>query len=303
MSFRSAVRRHAVLGTVFALTAALSCAAVMAQEGALDANKLPAPARSSGPGLATSMARPAASASATGRPAASASVATRPAVAGSAAATPAAATSAPAAAGTTAMLKPGDAAVGQGKAGVCGACHGADGNSTDPQYPKLAGQHESYIVLQLESFKSGKRQNAIMMAMSAALSEQDMHDIGAYFASQKTVSGVADEALVELGQTIYREGDASRDIPACMACHSMDGRGNPGAIYAQLGGQHAQYVEATLKSWHDGTRWGDDPHAQIMPTIAQRLTEKDIAAVASYIEGLHATGTAESDQSTPAASP
>lgn len=293
MSFRSAVRRHAVLGTAFALAGALACAAVMAQEGAMDATKLPAPPRSSGPAAAISTAAPPAASSAAGQPA----------VTGSAAAAPAASASSTAAAEATATLKPGDVATGQGKAAVCGACHGADGNSTDPQYPKLAGQHESYIVLQLKSFKSGKRQNAIMMAMSASLSEQDMHDIGAYYASQKSVSGVADDALVARGQKIYREGDASRDIPACMACHSMDGRGNPGAIYAQLGGQHAQYVEATLKFWHDGGSWGDDPHAQIMPVIAQRLTEQDIAAVASYVEGLHATNTAENDQPTPTTSP
>lgn len=291
MSFRSAVRRHAVLGTAFALAGALTCAAVAAQEGAMDATKLPAPARSSMPAVATSTAKPAAIAAA----------AAKPAAAGSAAAAPAAAASSTAAA--SAALGPGTVAAGQGKAAVCGACHGADGNSTDPQYPKLAGQHESYIVLQLNSFKSGKRQNAIMMGMSAGLSEQDMRDIGAYYASQKVVPGVADDALVALGQKIYREGDASREIPACMACHSMDGRGNPGAIYAQLGGQHAQYVEVTLKAWHDGVSWGDDAHAQIMPVIAKRLTEQDIAAVASYVEGLHATGTAENDQSTKAASP
>ncbi|MES1154533.1 MAG: c-type cytochrome [Rhodanobacter sp.] len=198
-----------------------------------------------------------------------------------------AATVAPAAATVAVAIKPGDATAGQAKAAVCGACHGMDGNSSDAQYPKLAGQSEQYIVRQLTDFKSGKRQNPIMMGMATPLSEQDMHDVGAYFASKTPLPGVADQALVEHGQTLFRQGDAKRDIPACMACHSIDGRGNPGAMYPQLTSQHAQYIEATLKSWHDGTTWGDDAHSQIMPAIAKKLDADDIAALASYIEGLH----------------
>jgi cytochrome c553 len=205
------------------------------------------------------------------------------------AAQPAAAASAEQAkpAEATAAVKPGDAAAGAGKAAACGACHGMDGNSSDAQYPKLAGQQESYIVRQLTSFKSGKRQNPIMLGMATPLSEQDMHDIGAYFASKASLPGVADQALVERGEQLYRQGDSTKGVPACMACHSIDGRGNPGAAYPQLTSQHAQYIEATLKSWHDGTTWGEDAHAQIMPGIAKKLDAKDIAAVASYIEGLH----------------
>ncbi len=204
-------------------------------------------------------------------------------------ATPTTAASAEHPAEATAAVKPGDATAGAGKAAVCGACHGMDGNSTDPQYPKLAGQHESYIVHQLTSFKSGKRQNPIMLGMATPLSEQDMHDIGAYFASKSALPGVADQVLVERGEQLYRQGDTAKGVPACMACHSIDGRGNPGAMYPELTSQHAQYIEATLKAWHDGTTWGDDAHAQIMPGIAKKLDEKDIAAVASYIEGLHAS--------------
>lgn len=189
------------------------------------------------------------------------------------------------------VLKPGDATAGQAKAAVCGACHGMDGNSSNPQFPKLAGQSAQYIVLQLTSFKSGKRANPIMSGMAASLSEQDMRNVGAYFASKTSVPGVADQALVEHGETLFRQGDPKRGIPACMACHSIDGRGNPGAIYPQLAGQHAQYVQATLKAWHDGTKWGDDTHAQIMPSIASKLTSDDIAALASYVEGLHSTDT------------
>jgi cytochrome c553 len=216
--------------------------------------------------------------------------------------TPAAAataTAAPAEAVASTPAKPGDAAAGQTKAAVCGACHGADGNSTDPQYPKLAGQHASYIVRQLTSFKGGKRQNPIMLGMASPLSEQDMRDVAAYFSSKTSLPGVADEALVEQGQKLFREGDPKRDIPACMACHSIDGRGNPGAMYPQLAGQHAQYVEATLKAWHDGTTWGDDAQAKIMPSIAQKLDAKDIAALASYLEGLHAVDEAAAAPASP----
>jgi cytochrome c553 len=211
------------------------------------------------------------------------------------AAAPVAASSAPAAAppapaagdSNMASAKPGDVTAGQAKAAACGACHGMDGNSTDPQYPKLAGQHEMYIAHQLHNFKSGSRQNAIMLGMATPLSNQDMHDIGAYFASKRSLPGVADQALVDQGQKLYREGDPTRGIPACMACHGIDGRGNPGAMYPQLTSQHAQYVEAKLKDFHDGVSWGNEPHAQIMPAIAKNLDPHDIAALASYIEGLH----------------
>jgi cytochrome c553 len=219
-----------------------------------------------------------------------------------AAATAAQSAATPAAATAEAAVKPGDATAGQAKAAACGACHGMDGNSTDPQYPKLAGQSEQYIVHQLENFKSGKRQNPIMLGMATPLSEQDMHDIGAYFASKTALPGVADQALVEHGQQLFREGDVKRGIPACMACHSIDGRGNPGAMYPQLESQHAQYVQATLKAWHDGTSWGTDAHSQIMPAIAQKLSTDDIAALASYIEGLH-PATAEDLHKPAAATP
>ena len=253
MSFRSAGFRPAVLGSAIALVFALSASALMAQD-----------------------AQPK-----TAAPAAAAT-----------AATPAATTSAPAAAPAEAStaIKPGDATAGQAKAAVCGACHGMDGNSSDAQYPKLAGQSEQYIVRQLTDFKAGKRQNPIMMGMAAPLSTQDMHDLGAYFSSKTPLPGVADQALVEHGEALFRQGDATRGIPACMACHSIDGRGNPGAKYPQLTSQHAQYVEATLKAWHDGTTWGDDAQSQIMPAIAKKLEPADIAALSSYIEGLHSAG-------------
>ena len=184
--------------------------------------------------------------------------------------------------------RPGDPKAGQAKAAACGACHGMDGNSTDSQYPKLADQSEQYIVTQLMRFKSGVRQNAIMQGMASTLSPQDMHDIGAYFSQQKRMPGVADAKLAQDGGKLYREGEPDRGIPACMACHGPDGAGNPGWRVPNIGGQHADYVQTQLKAWHDGATWGTDSHAQIMPTIAQHLTEQDIAAVSSYVEGLHA---------------
>jgi cytochrome c553 len=277
MSFRSAGFRPAALKGMVALVFALSVSVVVAQE-AKPATRAPATA------AGAKQSSPA------GTPAVSS---TTPAPANNgqqAAATPTAAASAahPAApAEATAAVKAGDAAAGQGKAAACGACHGMDGNSSDAQYPKLAGQNEAYIVRQLTHFKAAQRQNPIMMGMAAPLSEQDMHDLGAYFASKQSLPGVADAALVEQGQKLFREGDVDRGIPACMACHSIDGRGNPGAAYPQLTSQHAQYVEKTLKSWHDGTTWGDDAQAKIMPAIAKKLDDKDIAALASYVEGLH----------------
>ena len=199
---------------------------------------------------------------------------------------PAAAATAPAAA-TQTPLKPGDATAGQAKAAACAACHGMDGNSAAAQYPKLAGQHAGYIARQLGMFKSGKRPNPIMIGMAAPLSEQDMRDIGAYFASKTSLPGVADAKLVPVGEAYYRSGDAKDGVPACMACHGPDGRGNPGSQYPQLGGQHADYVALRLKAFRDGSAGGDD-RTKIMEAIAKNLSDAEIAALASYVEGLHA---------------
>ncbi|QAU24736.1 cytochrome c4 [Dyella sp. M7H15-1] len=260
MSFRLAGSRPAVVNAV-ALVLAFSTSAVLAQN-----TPEQTPPKTAATATASTAAKPAAASSA-----------------------PAAALAPAEADDHTAATKPGDATAGQAKAAACGACHGMDGNSTDAQYPKLAGQHETYIAHQLHDFKSGSRQNAIMQGMAAPLSSQEMHDIGAYFASKRSLPGVADQAVVDQGQKLYREGDPARGIPACMACHGIDGRGNPGAMYPQLTSQHAQYVEAKLKDFHDGVTWSNDAHAQIMPTIAKKLDPQDITALASYIEGLHVT--------------
>lgn len=194
----------------------------------------------------------------------------------------------------------GDAAAGQTKSAVCAACHGLDGNAQDPQYPKLAGQHERYIARHLALFKAGERDNAIMLGFAAMLSPQDMRDIGAYYASQQTLPGVADETVIadgphqgkkfyQVGEALYRGGDAERGIPACAACHSPTGAGNPGPAYPHLAGQHAQYTADLLRRYRDGAVFGRGENANaVMAGVANRLTDEEIEAVATYIEGLHA---------------
>ena len=181
----------------------------------------------------------------------------------------------------------GDAKAGEGKAATCGACHGMDGNSTDKTYPKLAGQNEAYVARQLALMKAQKRMNPLMMPCLGNLSEQDFHDLGAYYAGKSVLAGVADDKFLARGQALYRGGDASLGVPACMACHGPDGRGMAGAGYPELAGQWADYIQAKLKDFRAGTAWGDDNNAKIMPEIAKRLGDGDIAALASYVEGLH----------------
>jgi len=188
---------------------------------------------------------------------------------------------------TAGTATPGDAKAGEGKVIACAACHGVDGNSALAMYPKLAGQNEAYIARQLSHYKSGKRANPIMMPFASTLSEQDMADIGAYFATQQPSANQADEAYVARAQQLYRGGDAKLGVPACIACHGPDGRGMAGAAYPQLAGQWADYVLAKLNEWRAGTTWGDDSNALIMPEIAKRLSDADIAALASYTQGLH----------------
>ncbi len=180
----------------------------------------------------------------------------------------------------------GDAAAGKSKAAVCGACHGVDGNSVSPQFPKLAGQNASYIVTQLGDFKSGKRQNPIMAPNAKNLSDQDMQDLAAYFASQTRQTGEADAGQVKQGEQLYRNGNKDEGVPACLACHSPDGVGNFLMNVPALSGQHSAYVVAQLQAYASGTRTTD--HNKMMETIAARLTPADMQAVASYIEGLHA---------------
>ena len=176
-----------------------------------------------------------------------------------------------------------DTAAGEAKyTAVCAACHGADGNSGSPEYPRLAGQHPAYLAKQLHEFKSGKRANAIMSGFSAMLDDADVQNITAWLAVQKPKAGAAkDKELVSLGEQIYRGGIADRAIPACAGCHSPNGAGIP-SQYPRLSGQHAVYTEAQLKALRDGTRANN----AIMHDVAAKMNDREIKAVADYAAGL-----------------
>lgn len=185
----------------------------------------------------------------------------------------------------TSLFHEGDPKAGEAKAAVCSACHGVAGNSAMPDWPKLAGQHASYVSAQLQLYKSGVRNNALMSAQAINLSDQDMQDLAAYFSVQTHTPGVASEDAVALAQPIYRAGDAARGIPACSACHGPAGAGNPASNYPRLGGQHAAYTAAQLRAYKTGQRAGS-AHAEMMIAVAKNLSEEEIDALASYLNGL-----------------
>ncbi|MEP7101554.1 MAG: c-type cytochrome [Burkholderiales bacterium] len=176
-----------------------------------------------------------------------------------------------------------DLAKGQATAAICASCHTSDGSRGSPTYPILQGQHPEYLVKQLTEFKSGKRANAIMTGMVAALSEDDMKNVAAFYAGKTAKAGFAkNKATVELGEKIYRGGIADRSIPACAGCHSPNGAGIP-AQYPRIGGQHADYTEAQLIAFRGGVRKNSVP----MTGVAAKLNDREIKAVADYIAGLH----------------
>jgi cytochrome c553 len=196
----------------------------------------------------------------------------------------------------------GDAKKGAAKAGTCAACHGLDGNPTDPQYPRLAGMPERYIAHQLELIKTNQRTGgmaAVMKPFADALSAQDMRDLGAHFAMQKAGSGVADDTVIadgankgmkfyEVGERLFRQGDVARGIPACMACHGPAGGGNPGPAFPAVAGQQSAYVQRRLEEYRTGTTTQTDPHLfNIMASVAKPLTDEEIRSLASYVQGLH----------------
>lgn len=187
--------------------------------------------------------------------------------------------------GSSTVTAGGDAAAGKGKSAPCAGCHGTDGNSVNPEWPKIAGQHSDYLTKQLINFKDGERENALMAGQVAALNEQDMADLGAYYASLDGAPGTADPAKVELGQSIYRAGNAASGVAACIACHSPTGAGNPLANFPALSGQHATYTVAQLKAFRAGARANDA--AQMMRNVASKMTDAEIESVAQYIQGLH----------------
>lgn len=182
----------------------------------------------------------------------------------------------------------GDPEAGQAKAAVCGACHGQDGNSSIAEWPKIAGQHADYAARQTRLVRDQKRDVPTMYPMVMSLTDQDIADISAYFEQQTIQPGVADEALVASGQALYQHGNMDSGVPSCAACHGPSGRGIPGAHYPSLQGQHANYTADRLRRYRGGENNGaDDPYSHIMVAVARQLTDEEIEAVSSYIEGLH----------------
>ena len=184
----------------------------------------------------------------------------------------------------TAALAAGDATAGKAKSATCAACHNADGNSANPQYPKLAGQGADYLLKQLQEFKSGARANAIMAGMVAPLSPQDMEDLSAYFASQQVARAAADPALAPQGEALFRGGNLTSGVSACAACHGTVGAGNAPAKFPALAAQHAEYLQLQLKAFRAMERTNDA--GQMMRSIAAKMTDPEIKAVSSYIQGL-----------------
>lgn len=187
---------------------------------------------------------------------------------------------------STSVSAAGNAKAGEAKAASCVGCHGVNGNSTNPAWPKLAGQHADYLAKQLADFKAGKnRSEALMVAQVANLSKQDMDDLGAYFAKQTGSQGGASKELAAAGAKLYRGGNKKKGVAACIACHGPTGAGNPAANFPKLNGQHAAYVEKAMKDFRSGKRTNDAN--KMMQNIAEKMSDKEIKAVASYISGLH----------------
>ncbi len=180
-----------------------------------------------------------------------------------------------------------DISEGKAKSAVCAACHGADGNGNDalPAQPRLAGQHAEYTRKQLHDYKSKSRINAIMAPMVAALSDDDIANIAAYYASLKGTIGTSSPEHVETGERLYRAGDANTGLAACMACHGPSGKGNPAAKYPSITGQFAEYTATQLKAFKSEERANDAN--SVMRSIAAKMTNDEIEAVSDYIAGLH----------------
>jgi cytochrome c553 len=187
----------------------------------------------------------------------------------------------------------GDAEAGQAKAATCVACHGVDGNSAVPTFPKLSGLGHKYLLKQMQDIRDGRRPVALMAGQVDNMTDQDLSDIAAFYDAQPRTGGTADSDKVSLGRKVYLGGIAERQVPACSGCHSPTGNGNGPAGYPALAGQHADYVAAQLKMFRKGY---EDPagrtnggEAKIMRTTAFRMSDMEIEAVASYIAGLQPT--------------
>ena len=181
----------------------------------------------------------------------------------------------------------GDPQAGQSKSVTCSACHGADGNSVNPEWPSLASQHAGYSVRQLQAYKNGQRQNVLMVGQVIALSDQDMQDLAAFYAEQTLKPLTAGSGDLSLGERLYRGGNPETGVSACIACHGPRGLGNPTSHYPRVGGQHARYLYDTLTHYADGSRQSDDGVlGQMMRSIAARMSDDEKRAVAAYIQGL-----------------
>lgn len=195
------------------------------------------------------------------------------------------------------VMPQGDAASGQGKSAICAGCHGMDGNSATGQFPKLAGQNAKYIYKQLQDFKAMRRVNPLMLGIASQLSDQDMADLAVHFSQQKQAGGAAKPELAERGEKLFRGGNKAVGLAPCAGCHGPAGRGNTYAAFPRIGGQHADYIKAQLTAFRAA---GRDDNTDVkrnndagkpgelgpMQMIAAKLSDKDIDALSSYIQGL-----------------
>jgi cytochrome c553 len=185
----------------------------------------------------------------------------------------------------SAAVLAGDPVAGKQKSALCAACHGPDGNSVNPIWPSIAGQHAEYLAAQLRDYRDGRRSEPQMSPMAATLSDEDIADLAAWFASQQARIGAASPEHLELGQTLYRAGNPETGVPACAACHGPNGHGNPAASYPAIGGQHGAYTAAQLRAFKAEQRSND--LNRMMRMVAGRMSEKEIEAIADYLQGLH----------------
>ena len=207
---------------------------------------------------------------------------------------PAAAPAAPAADAAVAAFPftSGKAENGATKAAVCTACHGPAGNSTNPEWPRLAGQNAVYVAQQLRLFRSGVRANPIMQPLAASLKDQDISDLAVYFQAQTPQGLEADPSYWQSGEALYVRGDSAHRVPACIACHGPVGRGNLGSGYPALRAQQSVYVVKQLNDYAKGTRYTGNnpaaatPNAVMMFSIAKQLTAEQVRDVASYVQGM-----------------
>lgn len=186
---------------------------------------------------------------------------------------------------STEVMAQGDIEAGKAKSATCVACHSAEGNSLSDLYPKLAGQHESYINKQLMQFKSGERNDPIMAGMVASLSEQDMQDLAAYYAAQTATPETVSPDLALTGRNLYMGGDKARGIPACSACHGPRGNGLAMAKFPKISNQHPAYIKSQLEKFRSQAR-NNDPNG-MMTDVAAKLTDADIELLSEYVSALH----------------